>query len=286
MFNPSAQERDRLLREKTRKAVALAMHSRWEEAVELNEAMLADFPETEDVLNRLGRAFFELGRYDEATKAFQRALDVAPLNAIARRNLEKLEALDGQERPIQRRQRISGPRFIEESGKTGRVRLQEMPSKKTLATLAAGDPVMLCVEDGILWVKTPDGEPLGRPDPPMSARLTRLIEGGNTYDAALTSVSQRGVALLVRETYRHPNQSAIRSFPSHAAVFQPLASDGSSSLDSDAALDHESLMAPLVAWSDNEEGRQLAEDAVFIEDDDADSHEETHEAADEDSSDL
>ena len=45
-------------------------------------------------------------------------------------------------------------------------------------------------------------------------------------------------------------------------------------------------MAPLVAWTDNEEGRQLAEDAVFIEDDDADSHEETYEAADEDSIDL
>ena len=266
MTNSPAQERERLFREQTRKAVGLAMQARWDEAVEVNEAMLADYAETEDILNRLGRAFFELGRYEEAKKAFQRALDVAPLNAIARKNLEKLEALDGQERPVQRKQRIRGPRFIEESGKTGIVRLQELPPKKTLATLAAGDPVALVVEEGSLWVKTTEGESVGRPVAPLGPRLTKLIEGGNAYEAVLTSVGQEGVVLLVRETFRHPDQRSITSFPAHLAGSTAPAADTSAAPELDRSYDEERAAIALVQ-QDDEDGGHLAEDAVIVNDD-------------------
>ena len=263
MTSSPAQERESLFREKTRKAVGLAMQARWDEAVEVNEALLADFAETEDVLNRLGRAFFELGRYEEAKKAFRRALDVAPLNTIARKNLEKLEALDGQERPVQRKQRIRGPRFIEESGKTGIVRLQELPPKQTLATLAAGDPVTLVVEGGFLWVKTTEGEPIGRPAAPLGPRLTRLIDGGNTYEAVLTSVGQGGVVLLVRETFRDPSQRSVTSFPAHLAGSTITAVDTSAAPELDRSYDEERAATSLVQLED-EDGGHLAEDALIV----------------------
>ena len=71
----------------TRQAVALAMESRWEEAVEVNRAILDDFPTDLETCNRLGKALSELGQNVEARKAFERALSISPNNPIAKKNL-------------------------------------------------------------------------------------------------------------------------------------------------------------------------------------------------------
>ena len=70
---------------KVKRAIALAMKSRWEEAVTANRSLLADYSDDLETCNRLGKALSELGRNREARDAFQQALSISPANGIARK---------------------------------------------------------------------------------------------------------------------------------------------------------------------------------------------------------
>ncbi|MYA62592.1 MAG: hypothetical protein F4X94_08485 [Dehalococcoidia bacterium] len=53
---------EKIKNERAKKAVALAMKNRWEEAVAVNQTIVRDFPEDIGSYNRLGKALSELGR--------------------------------------------------------------------------------------------------------------------------------------------------------------------------------------------------------------------------------
>ena len=64
-------ERPKYKKERAKRAIALAMESRWAEAVTANMALVADFPDDLESYNRLGKALMELGRIGEAKRAFR-----------------------------------------------------------------------------------------------------------------------------------------------------------------------------------------------------------------------
>ncbi|HIC69884.1 MAG TPA: tetratricopeptide repeat protein, partial [Candidatus Latescibacteria bacterium] len=111
------EEQQKIKRDLAKHAVALAMKSRWDEAVAVNRSILTDYPDDLEACNRLGKALSELGHNRDAKDAFQQALAISPINVIAKKNLDRLKRL-ADETPR------SGPRsnatpqvFIEESGK-------------------------------------------------------------------------------------------------------------------------------------------------------------------------
>jgi hypothetical protein len=57
------------------------------------------------------------------------------------------------------------------------------------------------------------GEYVGQVESKHGQRLIKLMEGGNRYSAALVSVSEERVTVLIRETYQDPSQSGQLSFP-------------------------------------------------------------------------
>ena len=59
-------------KEMAKRAIALAMESRWSDAVATNQAIASEFPDDLEAYNRLGKALAELGRNREARTAFQR----------------------------------------------------------------------------------------------------------------------------------------------------------------------------------------------------------------------
>ena len=79
-----AEYRSRIRREKSKEAIAMAMENRWEDATGVNRSIIELFPDDIEAYNRLGKALFELGRYDEARTAFTKALELSPSNTIAR----------------------------------------------------------------------------------------------------------------------------------------------------------------------------------------------------------
>ena len=48
---------------------------------------------------------------------------------------------------------------------------------------------------------------MGSVEPKLTARLLRLVRGGNQYEAAVTSASAQELSLIIRETYKHPSQA-------------------------------------------------------------------------------
>ena len=61
-------EKFRLQRRLQNQAVELAVNNRWEEAVQINQKLIS-LAETTETYNRLGKAYFELGRLAEARDA-------------------------------------------------------------------------------------------------------------------------------------------------------------------------------------------------------------------------
>ncbi|MCK4722275.1 MAG: tetratricopeptide repeat protein [Dehalococcoidia bacterium] len=221
------EDKDRLKRKASQEAIALAMQSRWQEAVAVNQSIVESFPTDIDAYNRLGRAFIELGDFARAKEAYGQALELDSNNVIAERNLHRLSLLPESQMPVKEERREVAPNlFIGDMGKSGVVNLQNLAPQEVLARMTAGNQVYLEVRGQQLVVQNEGGEYLGRVDPRYGFRLAKLIEGGNQYTAALVSLDNDRAKVLIREVFQHPSQLGRLSFPVKAVEgFHPHVKD-------------------------------------------------------------
>ena len=256
------EDKDRLRKDRAKKAVALAMNSRWEEAVNLNLSIIREFPQDIEALNRLGKALSELGRNREAKKAFQSVIEHSPNNSIAKKNLSRLERLADQDAPrVAKRATKSSRAFIEESGKAGMTSLINLAAPEALLKLTPGDMVQTEVNGNGLTVVDQSAQYIGKVEPRMATRLSRLIKGGNRYEATVTSVEQQELVIIIREAYAHPSQAGIVSFPSRAGNGYRVYLPGTVLGNETVAEDAESLPAGFKDWSDDD--TEPGDDEVF-----------------------
>ena len=214
MNSQATEDRAKIRKEKTKQAIALAMQSRWEEAIAINRSILEVFPQELEACNRLGKALSELGHNREAKTAFQSALEISPHNSIAKKNLERLMRL-GDETPRAGVRSNTAPQvFIEDSVTSGVTTLLNLSSPDVLLKLAPGHPVQLEMGGNGLTITEPSGEYVGQVEPRLASRLGKLIKGGNTYTAAVRSVAENELTVMIREVYKDPSQADIVSFPS------------------------------------------------------------------------
>jgi tetratricopeptide (TPR) repeat protein len=87
------QVKEELHRQWGSKAVDLALKGNWDEAVQLNLRILENYPSDIQSRNRLGKAYYELGRYEESLQIYEECLKVQPSNNIARKRLAELYAM-------------------------------------------------------------------------------------------------------------------------------------------------------------------------------------------------
>ncbi|OGO60518.1 MAG: hypothetical protein A2Z36_00785 [Chloroflexi bacterium RBG_19FT_COMBO_48_23] len=221
------EDKARLRRKASQEAISLAMQSRWQEAVTVNQSIIELLPTDIDAYNRLGRAFMELGEFARAKESYTRALGLDPYNSIAQKNLQRLSLLpDSQVKGKEERREVSPDLFIGEMGKAGVINLQNLAPRELLAKMAAGNQVYLKVKGQQLVVENDQGEHLGLVEPPHGFRLARMIEGGNKYTAALVSINNDSARVIIREVFQHPSQAGRLSFPVKAVEgFQPHVRD-------------------------------------------------------------
>ena len=214
----SAEEKARLKKQWTDLAIQQALASQWEDAVNTNKNILNISPTEPDALNRLGKAYSELGQYTEARQAYSQTLKYSPNNTIAKKNLERLALL--QEEPTQVHsglERIDPRLFIEETGKTAMTELINLAPSSVLAKVGVGDRVQLHVMGHSILVRNPQGEDIGQIEPRLANRLISFIEGGNRYAAAILTMDSGQVRLIIREEYQHPSMFGKVSFPSQGS---------------------------------------------------------------------
>lgn len=222
MLNQSMVQGDTPNRRRlTEQAINLALQSRWEQAVEVNRLLVTHFRDDAEAYNRLGKALTELGRYVDARDAYQHALDIDKGNNIARRNLERLTVLANSTTPMPPRskgmqEKINPHLFIEETGKTGTTTLVNQAPMAQLARMTTGDVVYLKPVGRTLTVQNANAEPIGNVEPKLGQRLINLMQGGNRYSAALTTIDEHGVRVIIREVFQAPSQVNRVSFPVRA----------------------------------------------------------------------
>lgn len=179
------------------------------------------------MLFRSAKALIELGSYEEASSVLDHLGEVAPYNNIARKNRSRLEQMRAQVKTNDRavatsrhaRRAAGAPQlFIGESGKSATTVLRQTPQRLSLALISPGDSVSLRLEHHALNVYADDGKYLGQVDPRLGHRLSRLIEGGNTYEAAVIGVNDEGISIIIHETHRDRSLQHVASFPTRAAA--------------------------------------------------------------------
>ena len=199
--------------QRSKEAIDMAMQARWQEAVEINKEIIDNFPDDVDAHNRLGRAYMELGQYKLSREAYRRSVALDPYNAIANRNIRRLNDMKDTGKPEVELDKVEPQQFIEEIGKAGVVTLEELAQKEKRASTVAGDKAVLKIEGSQLVAENSRGEYLGKVEPKHAPRLIRLMLGGNKFSAVVVKSTAEGMTVMVREAYQDPSQAGKLSFP-------------------------------------------------------------------------
>lgn len=212
----SPDERARLRKQMADQAVKLAISSRWDEAANINREVLRLFGDDADAYNRLGKAVSELGRIREAREAYGKSIEIDPTNTIARRNLDRLAAMQDTSGAASAPSQLDTKLFVEETGKSTTTTLQAVDQER-MPHVDPGDVVELQVQGKAVNVLTTAGEYIGMVEPRTGLRLAKLIESGNQYAAAVVTTADE-LKVTIRETFQHPSQIGRVSFPQARAT--------------------------------------------------------------------
>ena len=211
----------RLKRQLTEQAIAAATAGNWSEAADINRRLLELGPSVE-AENRLAKALWEMGELANAREHYQAALALDPTNRIAERNINRLRMLQAEAgkkkvAPATPDSKAPVSIFIEETGKTGFAHLVDLADPRQLAQVNPGDAVEL-KPDGPRLAAYSNKMHIGYVEPRVAARLLKLVAEGNKYTAGVTSIGERDVRIIVRETYQDPANYGKVSFPTAAKV--------------------------------------------------------------------
>ncbi len=237
-----AQAPRRGRRQRAEAAIAHALGRRWEQAAAENRALLEEDASDIEAANRLGKALTELDDLAGAEQAYLAALTIDGANAIARRNLGRIqEALAGAQRKPAKAKAARGAAakkgargggkaaaaarpaaatvsIIEATGASAEFALQR-PVLAALQRLEPGDTLELAATESGVAVTTERGVVLGQIEPRGGLRLRRMIEGGNRYTVILRQITEGGATVHVRESHRDPSLVGQVSFlPPRAAA--------------------------------------------------------------------
>src|SRR5712691_10734658 len=197
-------------------AVAAALEADWTRAAELNAKILEASPDDVEARNRLGRAYIEQGKLEEARAAFAEVIKAEPYNSIAIRNASRVSQLIEHKTKANVTTSKTQPRlFIEDMGKTGILRLINPAPPHILARYSAGAECQLKEQEGLMALHARDGELLGFLEPKVGRRLIDLIRTGNQYVAAIVSNDQQNARVAIREVLQSVENSSRISFPGH-----------------------------------------------------------------------
>lgn len=209
-------------------ALEASLESRWEDALKINDEILARFPREAEALNRKGRALIELRQLGAARDAYSEALKADPANMIARRNLQRLEMLYNRAAGQPEGQATAGttiPRstvFVEEIGKTWVDELANPAEAGQLAEVSPGDKLQLKVEGERLLVLSDDGLQLGEIEARVASRVIKLMGSGNEFEAYALGMSAQSLRIILRETFRHHDNEGVMTFPRQIRATQDL----------------------------------------------------------------
>ena len=214
-------------------AIDAAINCRWQEALDLNLEIHTTEPENVECMNRIAKAHFELGQFNEAKKYYQDVLKIDPYNTIAEKNLKRVSTIKKSGQGMLNSGSIIHPSmFIEEPGMTKSVTLVKAAEPQKLLTLSPGQIVTITLKKNGIVINDQNNQYLGALPDDIAHHLLRLIDGGNQYQALIKNVKANSLIVLIRETFRSKKFRNQASFLDESRPFSyssdniTLATDG------------------------------------------------------------
>lgn len=203
-------------------AIKAALSSNWQQALALNKVIVGKYPQDADALNRIGYAFFKIGKLNEARGYFKKVLKIDCYNPVASKNLKRLKSIKKIE-PQKEKEIVSPSLFLEEPGRTKIVTLLKIAPQETLSTLSIAQPVVLKPKGYSIEVRTHDKVYLGAIPDDLSYRLRRLIKNGYQYQGLVKNVKENFLSIFLREIKKGARLKGQPSFtPSEAKGYFPF----------------------------------------------------------------
>ena len=219
-------ERTKTRTQLVEEAINGALDRSWQTALELNQEIAERFGVDEETHNRLGKAYTELGKLDDALTAYRATLELNPLNAIAIKNVNRLEALIEEKADLPKGQAaVDINLFVEEMGKSA---LANVVLEKGFdpALVAPGDQVELVAAGDTLKVVSSARKTIGSVEPKLARRVLKFMGGGNKYAAVVATGEEASLRIIIRETYQTAEFAGQPSFPaSKSQEFRAYAKD-------------------------------------------------------------
>lgn len=201
-FPPTLDNMANIMREKNEQAIQAALSGDWELAIELNAEILAESPNDLAALNRLARAYTEMGQKDEAKIMYQRVLAIDKYNPIATKNLK---VLPHQKNGAAEAATVDED-FIEAPGLTKSIALVKVASRDILLALGCKQKLSLSPRTHLMSVVTEDKVYVGSLPDDLSLKLKTLLKRGYTYSACVKGTTDNTVSIFLRELKR-PNRA-------------------------------------------------------------------------------
>ncbi len=250
---------DKAKKDMTKKSIKLATESNWNAAAAINQEIIEDFPWDLEAYNRLGKAYMEIGDKNKATNAFKCALVISENSVIAKKNLARLDKTNNDPNKRSANGNTSNKNYIEESAKTAITKLLNVPRQLDTSNLLSGDTVQLVLSSKGIKVMDQNNQILGSLEPKVGSRLRRLIEGGNKYEANITSIAENEVSIIINEVFRSVSQVNTPSFikKSESISLIPNATIG-------YTLNDETKFADMKDWTDDD--TETGDETIFTAD--------------------
>jgi len=189
-------------------AISAALSGDWELAVETNLTILQNTPNHIPTLNRLARAYTELGQKDAASDIYKRVLTLDKYNVVATRNLKLLPHQICNNDTLE----TSDEDFIELPGLTKTVSLIKVASRDTLLPLCCKQTLLLVPKAKLISITTTTHTYLGCLPDDLSFRLKKTLSWHYNYAVCLKSVSDNSACIFIREVSRPKKYASSPTF--------------------------------------------------------------------------
>src|SRR3989339_1267222 len=207
-------------------AIKAAVSKNWQEAVDLNEAILETSPKDFSALNRLGIAYSMIGKKTKSIASFRQVLALDPKNQIARNNLNRLKVLKDSKMIGSQVNRVN---FVEEPGKSKVVSLVSAGEPAFLSTLSIGEQIEIVPGKFKIKITNAKKKFIGYLPDIISHRLLQLIKGGYKYRGFIKSINPKSPSIYIEETHTSKRLKGLRSFPLDENEILPNLTAGESS---------------------------------------------------------
>jgi len=198
----------------TDQAIQKALQGDWEAAVEINLEILAENKDNIPALNRLGRAYTELGQKEAAGDAYEQVLKIDKYDTIATKNLKLL--------PHQRNNLssvvLAKEDFIELPGITKSASLIKVASRDILLSLVCKQCMTLVPRTRLIAIMTDEKVCIGCLPDDLSLKLMGLMKNGYDYSACLKGSSDNTATIFIREIKRPKRPTAGATFSRSSVV--------------------------------------------------------------------